>query len=202
MMEVKRVDRRVQRTRQLLKEAFLALLLEQGYDATSIQDITDRANLGRATFYLHYRDKEELLIDSLESIVDQFIELIQQIPVEKWGLTDGAPIQEVFEYARQHTRLYQVLMTGQGGIKVSRRLYEIITAKTQAVLAAQCAEKNLTPTLPLDFISSYFAGSLLTQVFWWLERDMPYTAAEMAAMFRQISLYGRAAALGLTQAAG
>ncbi len=54
-------DRRVQRTRQLLEQALLALLEEQDYESITVQQITDRANLGRATFYLHYRDKEQLL---------------------------------------------------------------------------------------------------------------------------------------------
>ncbi len=57
----RRLDRRVQRTRKLLRESMMALILEEGYDAISIQDITDKANLGRATFYLHFKDKDEVL---------------------------------------------------------------------------------------------------------------------------------------------
>ena len=61
-------DRRVQRTRKILRESLLELILDQGYDDVSIQDITQRANLGRATFYLHYKEKDELLQDLLHPI--------------------------------------------------------------------------------------------------------------------------------------
>src|SRR6266576_3222431 len=53
----KKLDRRVQRTRQLLQDALLAMVLEKGYDSTTVQDIIDRANVGRATFYAHFPDK-------------------------------------------------------------------------------------------------------------------------------------------------
>jgi AcrR family transcriptional regulator len=56
-----RPDRRVQRTRQVLQQAFIDVLQEKGFAATSIHDITERANLNRGTFYLHFEDKYQLL---------------------------------------------------------------------------------------------------------------------------------------------
>ena len=55
-----KTDRRIQRTRQSLRTALLTLIKEKGYDAISIEEITERANVGRATFYLHYKNKEDL----------------------------------------------------------------------------------------------------------------------------------------------
>lgn len=66
-----RADRRTNRTRRLLRNALMAAILEKGYDAITIEDITERADLGRTTFYLHYKDKEDLLIESLEAITDE-----------------------------------------------------------------------------------------------------------------------------------
>jgi AcrR family transcriptional regulator len=63
------LDRRIQRTRQLLRNALFALIIERGYESIAIQDITERANLGRATFYLHYQDKEELLKASVKALM-------------------------------------------------------------------------------------------------------------------------------------
>ncbi|MEZ4667133.1 MAG: helix-turn-helix domain-containing protein [Anaerolineae bacterium] len=61
----KRPDRRRARTRKLMRDSLIALILEKGYDAVTVQDITDRENLGRATFYLHYKNgKERLLMQS------------------------------------------------------------------------------------------------------------------------------------------
>lgn len=196
-MQNRKPDRRVQRTRQMLNTAMMELVMERGYDAVDVQTICERANLARATFYLHYRDKEQLLIECMEAIVAEFIERFREIPTEEWALADGAPVQQVFEYAREQAALYRMIMSGEGGMKVSKRLHELIASNTRAVLETQIEERNLTPQLPMDFICNYFAGSLLSLVYWWLESDMPYPAEEMVRMFRQISQYGRAQALGI-----
>lgn len=59
-------DRRVVRTRQLLRDALVSLILERGYDEVTVQDVLDRANLGRSTFYAHYRNKDDLLFSGFE----------------------------------------------------------------------------------------------------------------------------------------
>src|SRR6185503_20627146 len=65
-------DRRVQRTREVLQKALIELISERGYDAITIRDIVDRANVGRTTFYLHYRSKDELFMRCHEAIVSEF----------------------------------------------------------------------------------------------------------------------------------
>ena len=74
----KRQDRRITRTRNQLREALFELILEKGYDTVTIEEITDRANLGRTTFYLHYKDKEQLLLESINSIANDLLQQITQ----------------------------------------------------------------------------------------------------------------------------
>src|SRR3974377_1993543 len=64
-----KTDRRVERTRELLQKALMELISERGYDAITIQDIVDRAKVGRTTFYLHYNNKDELFLSCHEAIV-------------------------------------------------------------------------------------------------------------------------------------
>src|SRR6266516_4765255 len=73
-------DRRVQRTRQLLQDALISMMIEQGYEATTVQDIIDRANVGRATFYAHFADKETLLTSRLEDLRNFLGERQRQAP--------------------------------------------------------------------------------------------------------------------------
>src|SRR5262245_57855262 len=73
-MEVERVDRRVRRTRRLLREALLSLTLEKGYDQVTVQEVLDRADVGRATFYAHFTDKDDLLISGLLELRDSLRE--------------------------------------------------------------------------------------------------------------------------------
>src|SRR3972149_51567 len=63
-------DRRSQRTRQALGDALIELMMEKGYDAISVKEIIDHANVGRSTFYTHYADKDELLVSQLDRVVD------------------------------------------------------------------------------------------------------------------------------------
>jgi len=67
-----KTDRRIQRTRELLERALIDLLGERGYDAITIQDIVDRANVGRTTFYAHYSSKDELFMSCHKAIVSEF----------------------------------------------------------------------------------------------------------------------------------
>ena len=67
-MAAKTPDRRVQRTRKLLQDALIALVLEKGYEAVTIQDIIDRANVGRSTFYAHFLDKQHLFLSGFEQL--------------------------------------------------------------------------------------------------------------------------------------
>ena len=89
-----KTDRRIQRTRQSLRTALLELIKEKGYDAISIEEITERANVGRATFYLHYKDKEDLLLeDFLVSPWCLAVEWPEKIapwlPRDAWGIELG-----------------------------------------------------------------------------------------------------------------
>ena len=63
-MGSRKVDRRIQRTRQLLEDALIALILEKGYDKITVQNIFDQANAGRSTFYSHSLDKDDLMENS------------------------------------------------------------------------------------------------------------------------------------------
>ena len=98
----RKMDRRVQRTRKLLRDALMNLIMEDGYDAISIQDITEKANLGRATFYLHFKDKDELLLDVMEQFIDDFMEQVPQISEAQWRLDDTKALVRLFDFAAEH----------------------------------------------------------------------------------------------------
>ncbi len=187
----RRADRRIQRTRQQLREALLALILERGYEALRVEDITERANLGRATFYLHYRDKEALLLDSIQQTVDELLAQVSAFAPPRLEAGSEAAarwlqraIALVFEHAAGSATLYRVILRGEGTAAISRRIHAMIC---QAVLAYLEAHRpHQMPYLPADVLANYFAGALLALLTWWLENGMPYGAAEMAAMFYRL----------------
>ena len=114
--EVKKLDPRVIRTRQLLRDALVSLIAEKGFDAITVQDIADRATLNRATFYLHYQDKHDLLIKSLHDAIDELMADIGPTEENAPLMVDGPqrPIVQVFQHVAQHARFFQVMMGAEG----------------------------------------------------------------------------------------
>ncbi|NPV56944.1 MAG: TetR/AcrR family transcriptional regulator [Anaerolineae bacterium] len=199
----RRTDRRVSRTRRQLRDALLALIIEHGYDSVTIEQITQRADLGRTTFYLHYRDKEELLIESIDSIAQEL--LVQVVPLPKPGQMgeDDAPRDPaqaatllVFRHAAQNSLLYRVILRGEGALKANTRFHEIIQSSVREyVEELNRSAPDFQPMVPLEVFSSYFAAALLGLVTWWLERDMPYSPEEMSEYFRRMFFRGARGAL-------
>jgi len=193
------LDRRVQRTRKSLREALLALILEEGYDEISILDITEKANLGRATFYLHFKDKDELLLEVMDQLVMDFLEQVPQLTAAHWHLEDTKKIVKLFEFAAEYYDLYRILTISKGGITAARQLQHIIASNIAEFIQSAVAAKDVVPALPIDFIANHFTGSLLSTIYWWLDHDLPYTPDEMAVMFQKINQLDREKLLGIDQ---
>jgi len=193
----RRMDRRVQRTRKLLREALMSLILEEGYDAISIQDITDKANLGRATFYLHFKDKDELLLEVMDEFIQDFFQQVPQLSQAHWRLDDTKAIAKIFDFAADHYDLYRILIMGSGGITASRQLQGTIADTIHACIIEEMETMGVKPIISPDFIANHFAGSLLATIYWWLDNDLPYTVDEMAEMFQKINKNDRDTLMGL-----
>ena len=205
-MGTNRVDRRVSRTRRQLKDALFALILEKGYDAVTIEDITERADLGRTTFYLHYHDKEELLVESIKAIAEDLLEQISPLTPLRWEYQEGAPVGEhdpirvTFAHAAENAQLYQIILRGEGAIKATSRVHNIIS-ETAANVINKTIEDGTAPIkleVPIEIFSNYLAGALMGLVTWWLENGMCYTPEEMALMFRNMFFKGGRTVLGLS----
>jgi AcrR family transcriptional regulator len=196
MMKKAKVDRRIQRTRQLLHEALIGLIQEKGYEAVTVQDILDRANLGRSTFYLHYRDKEELLLSGFERLRGEFAE--HQVAVApKKGVAHSEPPNPslaFFRHARERHRLYKAMIGKKSGDLVLKHLQKYLREVMREHLKPQVMdEKRLA--VPLEVIVEYAVSSFLALLVWWLEHNLPYSAEEMDAMFKRLTMPGLEAVL-------
>ena len=194
--EHRRADRRTNRTRRQLKEALFSLILEKGYDAVTIEDITEKADLGRTTFYLHYHDKEELLLESIESVSEELLDQIAPIPPSSWNtqpttLNPRDPIRVVFRHAAGNAPLYLIILRGEGATRAAQRVRAIISQKVIEVLHESVENgAAITPQVPEEVFANYLAGALMGMITWWLETTPPYTPDEMADMFRNLFFQG------------
>jgi AcrR family transcriptional regulator len=207
-MGIKKSDRRVSRTRRSLREALMALILEKGYDAVTIEDITSRADTGRTTFYLHYRDKEELLLESINEVVEDLFTQISQRPLAEWNLPGSGdseatlfPILLVFQNAAENADLYRVVLRGEGTSKIQNRIRNL-TASAVAEFLRLMAERDqfaFHPVVPVEVFSNYFAGSLLGVLTWWLENNMPYPPDHMARIYQRLVYSSTNEVLGVNE---
>jgi AcrR family transcriptional regulator len=189
---MEKLDRRIVRTRGLLRAALLALIAERGYDALRVEDITERANLRRATFYLHYKDKDDLLFAILTETFDALAQEQQHAPDALLG--GKAAIDAflmLFVHAEQYAQLYTTLLQSTAGAAVGRRIREYLAG---VILPTLTAEGAAPLRLPASILAQYMAGVEFSLVVWWLEQGRPYPAAQMALYAQRLALGGVLAA--------
>ncbi len=170
-------DRRVKRTQRLLAEALMALTLEKGYEAVTIRDITERADVGYATFFRHYPDKDALLQEVAEVVMAELLALLPPASQD-----DPAIIGTLlFRYIRTHEAVCRVLLGSKGSPQLLAR---IIAAGTQEVLAEHTPSP--TSSIPPAIAAHHLVTSTLALVQWWLDHDMPYPEDQMGAIYRDL----------------
>lgn len=205
-LKEKKSDRRVNRTRRALREALLELIHQKGYHQVTVEELTDLANVGRTTFYLHYRDKEDLLLEHISELIDGRVDQLAQIPLSAWRLQgqDGSapavgPLLLVFQHVLENADLYRIVLKGEGTFQVAERLRGILSRSVNAFLLRKMETDALqfSPEVPVGYLSSYFAGALLGSITWWLDQGLQAGPQEMARMFQRMFFPGARDALGL-----
>jgi AcrR family transcriptional regulator len=193
-MKTQKTDRRSIRTQRLLGEALIALLLEKRYDDITVQDILDRANIGRSTFYEHYWDKEDLLTSEIERVIDL---LDQHIATPSQHPAVFLPSLALFQHVREQQRLYRALLRGQGiqallrvkGIQmVTQAFQDLLRTRVETRLRGE-GEKEGSDEL-LAAVASYVVGAFMALMQWWLETEMAWSPERMDALFRDLVLPG------------
>lgn len=181
-----KTDRRVQRTRELLQKALIELIGERGYDAITIQDIVDRANVGRTTFYLHFSSKDELLMSCHEVIVSGF-HFGPRYPLSREELlTPEAPpgMTAAYRHLAGARALLYPIFQGKDGLLILQRIRDWSAQTIEASLRAAFAEAD--STIPFDVLASYLAGAQIALVQWCLEKRQPYKPDDLAHMFHRL----------------
>ncbi len=197
-MKAKRKDRRVERTQKLLQEALLTLIVEKGYEKVTVQDILDRANLGRSTFYTHYRDKDALLLrgfDHLQAMLEeQHRSLLSSRTAGKDA--DLNLSLELFRHAQENHRLYKAMVGKRSGQMVMKNAHKFLADLMRKHLATVVKPGKKTAT-PVEVGIHWIVSSFLSLLTWWLDNNLPYSPEEMDRIFRKLTLPGIEAGLGL-----
>ncbi len=182
-----RFERRKQATRQRLKQTALDLMAEQGYDAVSVQDITDGADVGRGTFYIHFKDKEDILWTMLRESMDEL-----HAQIEREFRAEQSVDRRVyriwlttFQHIHAHRDLMHIVFGERGHTFMANRLMDYFAALMIEDLTANI--HRLPIKLPAPFVANYLLGAQMRLIVWWLEQGQEYTAEQIADMFYEFT---------------
>jgi AcrR family transcriptional regulator len=190
-----KTDRRVQRTRELLQKALIELISERGYDAITIQEIADRANVGRTTFYLHYSSKDELFMSCHEAIVSAFHALHPRSRGELLSPEAPRGMIAAYRHLLDARALLSPIFQGKDSLLILRRIRGRSAQGINASLRAAFAEAD--SAIPFDVLANYLAGAQIALVQWWLEKRQPHTPETLAQVFHRLQRAAIRDAVGL-----
>jgi len=170
-------DRRVRRTQKALGDALIALALEKEYDEITIQEITDRADIGYRTFFRHYLDRDELLKDVLSTVRVEMRELMGPPSFELFldPNTQAADLPDskiLFQHVQGNSDLYRVLLFSDRGLVQPLKAFAIQEFKVNY-------SASLETDIPFDILANHMVSSMITLLRWWLDNDMCYSPDEM-----------------------
>jgi len=186
-VKARAVDRRIQRTRQLLHSSLMALIQEKGFEALSVQDIIDRANVGRATFYAHFDSKEDLLASGIENLRESLKQ--QQRQALSAGGSDEALFafsRELFTHANEHRTVFRAMVGKRSGAVVQQLLHKILVDLVRdEVKARWSGAENDTP---VEAVSQFIGGGLFGLLLWWSNGRMRAPVEDVDSMFRRLAI--------------
>lgn len=169
-------DRRVRKTRQQLRDALLSLILERGWDAISVQDVCARADVGRSTFYVHFADKEELLLTGLEEL-HQGLDLQRLQAQGSFAFIDG-----LIEHAKEKARLLRAIVGKRSSPNIQRRFREVVKQLVEAELTEFDLDKEQTRA-----IVNFVGAGLAELITIWLDHPSSLDIDTLAATSRQLA---------------
>lgn len=182
------IDQRVTRTRERLKRAHLALILNKGYEAATVQDICDAASVGRSTFYAHYTSKDDLRRSSLEILRKELVEKQRDAFARAADGTDprlsfSLPI---FEHARSHIHIYRALTGTRGAeiaLKTIRRILSDLTRNERLIAALKDPTER-------EVAIQHVVGAYMSVLIWWLESGATEPTDLIDAIFNRLTIVG------------
>lgn len=198
--QVLRQDPRIARTLKTLGEALMALIVERGYDVLTVQDITDRANVSRTTFYLHFKDKDELLFETMKHIYDELTGHIKHQINDIRDIDDLASVTcdaPDFEHVAENADFYRMIFGKHGSAAFVQVVLNYLAKEVQKTLALDLSEQKDDLPVPLEFMAAYFAGAEIGIMNWWLQNDLRYPPEKMAQMQYWLSVGGILAVLNM-----
>lgn len=185
----KKADRRVQRTHRLLHHALMSLIAEKKYELITVQEVLDRADVGRSTFYTHFRDKEELLVEGFQHFKNRLASAQASsaaAPRKSYERIIGFSLA-MFEHVSEYRRVLRALLDSNGETVVRRHLHSALAGVIQPEVKAQLQERvsGHCPVSP-ELLTHFLVSTYVSVLTWWLNSKTPISSKAIDAAYRQL----------------
>jgi AcrR family transcriptional regulator len=191
-----RTDRRSLRTRQLLVQAVVDLIRDRRYDAITVQEITDRANVGRSTFYAHFTDKDDLLTEGVRQLVAGLAGM-ESPGTGEWPY----PTLALFHHIGTQADLYRALARGRALGLVLTTLHTELAAVLTERLASR-VPAGQAPVVAAPLLAAMTSSMLITALRRWIEGGLTESAEAIDRAFHIAADAAIRAGLGLPPGPG
>jgi AcrR family transcriptional regulator len=179
-----RPDRRILRTRNALGDALIQLMQELPFDAITVQRVLDRADVSRATFYAHFRDKDDLLLSDVEDFLDTLGTLLTRRGAPPTRL---APVEELFAHIADVPGLHAAIQASGKGADIR----ELGTGCFARSIEKRLVAAGVTlPIAELRGTAHALAGALLSLLDWWPRLDNRLPPKEVDVLFHRLAWSG------------
>ncbi|WP_341280170.1 TetR/AcrR family transcriptional regulator C-terminal domain-containing protein [Paenibacillus sp. FSL H8-0537] len=177
-----KMDPRVKRTRQLIREAFLELIQEYDLEKITVNRLAERATINRVTFYLHYKDIPDMLNQMADNMNTHIRNLLEN-DHEPSGSTDHEwpELVKLIQHFSDHSTSYKILLGSRRLPLFTERLSVLMMDYIKSKMSSHhTSSKAITPEIPNDIAAWYGSSAFLGTIVLWLRNDMPYTPAFLA----------------------
>jgi AcrR family transcriptional regulator len=184
------IDRRILRTRAMLQHALISLILKKDYEAITIQDICDAANVARSTFYAHYTSKDDLKRSGFEHLRKELVDRQRDAHATTGDIRDRSLgfSRTMFEHARDHLDLYRALASSRGGAVSLGVIRQILSDLVRDELAATIDKSE--NAIPRELVVQYVVGAYMAVLTWWLDGGAKLPPQRIDVMFRRLAIGG------------
>jgi AcrR family transcriptional regulator len=185
----KKKDRRIERTQHLIRGALIALIKEKGFEALTVQEIIDRANVGRATFYAHFDNKDDLLASGFEDLRTSLTARQREAFSRGRTLEDRVFgfSEEVFAHTNEYRDVFRVMAGKRSGAAVQRLLHKLLVDLIRDDVKGAVARRD-NRAVPPEALVQFIAGALFGLLMWWMDGKTRLSIAEVNALFRTLAI--------------
>ncbi|QGQ97313.1 TetR/AcrR family transcriptional regulator [Paenibacillus psychroresistens] len=176
-----RMDPRVFRTRQLIRDAFIDLLQEVEFEKISVKRITERATINRVTFYLHYQDVPDMLEKMADDMVNEINAVLKDVAIQSGIDSDSSRLIKLLEHIAKNSTFYKVVLASKRIPVFTERFMKLmIDMITNKIENRDVSSVVWAASVPNDIVIWYSTSAYIGTIISWLRNDMPYTPVFLA----------------------